>query len=209
MNHPSGPSIAELHVGDQPETWQEMGFNVEKNRCCIGTVDIVFVGDEPGIHSWVLRGSSSTDFGSIPTSVVEQPIPEHAAPHPNYSIGIDHLVLSVPVFHEGMAAVAATGVSMTDPQPFGVPDKPMLRSTTRMRDLELELIGPPVLDPSRRWDLWGLVITVDDIDATAALLGGLLRPIKAAVQPHRRIATVSKAAGSGVAIAFLSKKPGT
>ena len=35
-------------------------------------VDIVFVGDEPGIHSWVLRGSSSTDFGSIPTSVVEQ-----------------------------------------------------------------------------------------------------------------------------------------
>jgi len=47
------------------------------------------------------------------------------------------------------------------------------------------------------------VVTVDDIDATVALLGELLRPAKGAVQAGRRIATVDKSAGSGVAIAFL------
>ena len=47
------------------------------------------------------------------------------------------------------------------------------------------------------------MIAVEDIDVTAELLGGLLGRVKPAVQPRRRIATVSKSAGLGVAIAFL------
>ena len=58
----------------------------------------------------------------------------------------------------------------------------------------------------RNWDLWGLVIAVDDIDATSELLGDLLGQVKPAVQPHRRIATLKKEAELGVAIAFLGPK---
>ena len=203
MNPRSQPSIAELHVGDEPGIWEGLGFVVEHNRCRIGTVDIVFTPDEPGIHGWVLRHSSSTDFGPLPTSTVDTPIPDRAAPHPNRSIGFDHVVLSVPSFEEGMTAVAATGVLVPEPRPFGAPDKRMLRSAPVMGDLELELIGPESRDSTRPWHLWGLVVTVDDIDSTAALLGELLRPVKDAVQVGRRIVTVDKSAGSGVAIAFL------
>ena len=66
MNPRSQPSIAELHVGDEPGIWEGLGFVVEHNRCRIGTVDIVFTRDEPGIHGWVLRHSSSTDFAPYP-----------------------------------------------------------------------------------------------------------------------------------------------
>ena len=47
------------------------------------------------------------------------------------------------------------------------------------------------------------MIAVEDIDVTADLLGDLLGRVKPAIQPGRRIATVSKSAGLGVAIAFL------
>ena len=203
MNPRPRPSIAELHVGDEPGIWEGLGFGVEGNRCRIGTVDIIFIGDEPGIHGWVLRDSLSTDFGPLPTRSVDTPIPERAEPHPNRSIGFDHVVLSVPFFEEGMTAVAATGVSIPKPRPFGAPEKRMLRTAPEMGDLELELIGPESRDSTRPWDLWGLVVTVNDIDATVDLLGELLRPAKGAVQAGRRIATVDKSAGSGVAIAFL------
>ena len=75
-----------------------------------------------------------------------------------------------------------------------------------MGDIELELIGPESEDRSRNWELWGLVIAVDDIDETADFLGDLIGQVKSAVQPSRRIATVKKEAGLGVAVAFLGPR---
>jgi hypothetical protein len=52
---------------------------------------------------------------------------------------------------------------------------------------------------------WGLAMTVADIDACAALLGDRLGPVKDAVQPGRRIATLRhEACGLTVPIAFMS-----
>jgi hypothetical protein len=48
-------------------------------------------------------------------------------------------------------------------------------------------------------------MTVSDIDACAALLGDHLGPVKDAVQPGRRIATLRhEACGLTVPIAFMS-----
>jgi len=94
-------------------------------------------------------------------------------------------------------------VQVEQGRPFGSPEKAMLRSAPKMGEIELELIGPESEDRSRNWELWGLVIAVDDIDATSELLGDLLGRVKSAVQPHRRIATLKKEAELGVAVAFL------
>jgi hypothetical protein len=52
---------------------------------------------------------------------------------------------------------------------------------------------------------WGLVINVEDLDATVTRLGsdviGAARP---AVQPGRSIATVKDSAGLGMAVALMS-----
>ena len=197
------PSIAELHVGDDSEVWAHLGFNIEDNRCRIGTTDVVFREGQPGIHAWALRGAQPSNFGSLPTNYVESPIPGRALVHPNSSSGLHHVVLMVPEFEQGRSALTEAGVAVSPGKVFGSADKQLLRSAPMMGDFELELIGPEKEDGSRRWDLWGLVIAVEDIDVTAELLGGLLGRVKPAVQPRRRIATVSKSAGLGVAIAFL------
>ena len=197
------PSIAELHVGDDPIAWERVGFRVGNDRCLIGTTDVVFREGQPGIHSWALRDARPSEFGPIPTSFVESPTPSPAPAHPNRSIGFHHVVLMAPEFKRGRSALTDAGVVVPPGKAFGSTDKQLLRSAPQMGDIELELIGPGIEDRSRRWELWGLVIAVEDIDVTADLLGDLLGRIKPAVQPHRRIATLAKSAGLGVAIAFL------
>ncbi|MDP7068032.1 MAG: hypothetical protein QF637_10455 [Acidimicrobiales bacterium] len=197
------PSIAELHVSDDPIAWERVGFRVETDRCLVGTTGVVFRDGQPGIHSWALRDAQPSEFGPIPTSFVESPTPSPSPAHPNGSIGFHHVVLMVPEFERGRSALTDAGVIVSPGQAFGSSDKQLLRSAPQMGDIDLELIGPVKEDRSRRWELWGLVIAVEDIDGTADLLGDLLGRIKPAVQPRRRIATLARSAGLGVAIAFL------
>jgi hypothetical protein len=56
-------------------------------------------------------------------------------------------------------------------------------------------------EPAR---FYGIAFTVDDLDATAALLGDRLGRVKDAVQPGRRIATLRREAGAGIPLAFMS-----
>ena len=55
--------------------------------------------------------------------------------------------------------------------------------------------------------LWGLVLTVPDLDSLVAAADGAIGVPRDAVQPGRRIATVRGAAGLGVAVAFMSPEP--
>lgn len=82
---------------------------------------------------------------------------------------------------------------------------PMRQGFFKIGAVVLEVIGPA--EPSERDGparLWGLAWTSHDLDATAAHIGPRLHPAKDAVQEGRRIATLDKAAGSTVAMAFMS-----
>ena len=201
-----GPTIAELHVGDDPSAWERLGFCINENRSLIGRTEVVFSDGPKGIHSWVLRNSMPSQFGPIPTTFTENPVPNPSIAHPNGSIGFHHVVLMVPAFDIGKTALSNAGVQVEQGRPFGSTEKAMLRSAPKMGDIELELIGPESEDRSRHWQLWGLVIAVDDIDETADFLGDLIGQVKPAVQPSRRIATVKKEAELGVAVAFLGPR---
>ena len=73
-------------------------------------------------------------------------------------------------------------------------------------------LGPVILEVVARAgeagegpaSLWGFTVVVEDLDALAARLGDRLGPVKDAVQPGRRIATVRREAGLGVPLAFMS-----
>lgn len=53
--------------------------------------------------------------------------------------------------------------------------------------------------------LWGVVVIVDDLEAAVDAAGGLVGAPRDAVQPGRRIATVSRAAGLPLAVALMSR----
>ena len=72
-----------------------------------------------------------------------------------------------------------------------------------MGEVVLELIGPEQLDPLADWALWGLVMSVREVDTCAKLLGSAVGKVKTAVQKNKCITTVRKEAGSSVAMAFL------
>jgi hypothetical protein len=59
-------------------------------------------------------------------------------------------------------------------------------------------------DPDAPARLWGLALLAPDIDATARHAGDLLGEVRDAIQPGRRIATFTRDAGLGVAVAVLS-----
>jgi hypothetical protein len=51
---------------------------------------------------------------------------------------------------------------------------------------------------------WGLTFVASDLDGLADRLGALLRPIKDAIQPGRRIATLDRSAGLRTHVAFMT-----
>jgi hypothetical protein len=74
----------------------------------------------------------------------------------------------------------------------------------RLGEVILEVVGPKEPGPGLA-SLWGLTFTVDDLDATAALLGDRVGRVKDAVQPGRRITTLrGREIGISPAIAFMS-----
>ena len=80
----------------------------------------------------------------------------------------------------------------------------MTQAFFKLDDVVVEVVGAPTAAAPGQARFWGLTFTVADLDTTAELLGPSLRPIKAAVQPGRRIATLDKAFGSTVPMAFMS-----
>ncbi len=203
------PTLAEIHVGDVPEVWADLGFTVADARCRLGTIDVVLTGagtddQEPeGIHAWTWRDVDATDVGDITTTVTSDPPPPAAGPHPNRALGLFYVVLFGPSWDEAADAVRGLGLDPGMGEAMGSSERSPLRSLADAGDATIEVIGPPEHDPDRGWELWGTIIEVDDIDATAAELGDRLRPVKPAVQRGRRIATLDNAAGSSVAIAFM------
>lgn len=200
------PSLAEIHVADDPDLWTELGFHVQGNRCHLRGVDVVLTGagSGSGIHGWAWQGVDRPVVGDIPTFAADREHPGTNFPHPNQAAGLFYVVLFSPSWAEGADALAALGVDPGEARPMGPEGKQVLRSVAPAGDVSIEVIGPAEHDPERPWSLWGTIVEVADIDATAAHIGDRLRPIKPAMQEGRRIATLDKSAGSSVAIAFMS-----
>ena len=96
-----------------------------------------------------------------------------------------------------------------EPTPAGAPRQAFFR----LGDEILEVVQEPeaVVErdgrPDRPARLWGLALTVEDLDRAAEQMGPHLSDAKAAVQPGRRIATLRRSAGLGVPIALMTPAP--
>jgi hypothetical protein len=96
-----------------------------------------------------------------------------------------------------------------EPTPGGAPRQAFFR----MGEVILEVVQAPegtrmAEDRDGPARLWGISFLVEDLERTAAALGGLLGEPRGAVQPGRRIATLRKEAGLGPAVAFMTPDPG-
>jgi hypothetical protein len=202
----SPPTIAALDIVDPADAWDDLGFVVEDDSCWISGIRHRLGADGRGIVGWALRGLEVDDIDGLATTSSNEP-PAPTPDHPNGVIALDHLVVSTPAIERTTKAIEVAGLELRRVRDTDQYGPPFRQTFFKLGEVVLEVIGPvePRNDKPARF--FGLAFTVADLDATAAYFGDRLHPAKAAVQPGRRIATLDKAAGSAVAMAFMSPEP--
>ena len=200
--------VVEVQVGDAPVLWSSFGFDVQGDECRIGSVTVRLGAGGKGVTGWTLAGVKTTDLDGLRTTNDERRSTSSAGRHPNGVVGVDHVVAFSPDLDRTVAALERAGLDLRrireEPTPAGAPRQAFFR----LGDVILEVIQMPderIKDRDAPARLWGLALAVDDLDATAEALGDRLGEPRDAVQEGRRIATLSRDAGSGVPLAFMTR----
>ena len=206
------PTIEELKIADDPQSWAALGFDVVGDSCMIGSVSLRFLGAGAGhgIVGWVLREVVGTELDGLATTLVESAQPQPAGTHPNGVSSIDHVVVMSSDLARSVATLQAAGLDLRrireEPTPAGAPRQAFFRLGAEI----LEVVQEPqeILERAGGADrparFWGLALLVEDLEATCARMSPHVGEPRTAVQPGRRIATVRRSAGLSVPLALMS-----
>jgi hypothetical protein len=213
----ASPTIDELTLAGASVSWRAAGFDVERDAFRIGSVRIRLseANDGHGIIGCTMRDVEVEEPDGLAIRRSDAPTRENRSePHPNGAIALDHLVAFSPSLDRTIPALERAGLELRrlreEPTPAGAPRQAFFR----LAEVILEVIEAPPgsheeRNPEAASRFWGLAFSVTDLDVCADLLGDRLGKPRDAVQPGRRIATVRREAGLGVAVAFMSPDPRT
>jgi hypothetical protein len=194
--------LVELTVGGAPGAWERMGFALRDGAIPVGSTVLRPTGGGGGIQAWTLAGVDDVAFDGLATRVLPVPPPARPGPdHPNGALRLDHVVVRTPSLDRTVAALDDAGLELRRTRDAG---GGVRQGFVWVGDTILELVEAPGGDPSAPAAFWGLVVVVADIDAAAAVAGDALGAVRDAVQPGRRIATVTDAAGVELRLAFMT-----
>jgi hypothetical protein len=190
--------LVALDVADASEHWDALGFSVVDGCVALGGVTVRLDRDGEGIVGWALAGMPErVALDGLRTAVAASADTAAAAPHhPNGAISIDHVVVLTPDFDRTAAALDVAGMPLRRVRDAGG----FRQGFRRLGPAILELVEARSESHAR---FWGLVVVVADLDALAERLGGRLGPVKPALQPGRRIATLGPEAGLSTAVTFM------
>ncbi|HEX8744716.1 MAG TPA: VOC family protein [Thermoleophilaceae bacterium] len=209
---PSGLTIESIAVADRPEDWAAAGFAVDGARCRVGTIDVELAGPDAGrgLLAMSVRGLARPRPDGLPFEAAAPAEPPRAAgPHPNGATRIDHVVAFTPDRGRTVAALEEAGLELRRLRDEPTPAGGGWQAFFRLGEAILEVVeNPRAKSPGDPALLWGLAFLVEDLDATARLLGDRLGEPRPAVQPGRRIATLRRDAGLSFGCAFMTPGPG-
>lgn len=209
-------TIEQLTVADEPATWAALGFAVDGDRCRLGDVTVRLAGRDAGrgLVAWTLRGLPGSGDGALDglatTRAAGAPAGEAPPPHPNGVEAIDHVVVISPQLDRTIATLEAAGLDLRrireQPTPAGAPRQAFFRLGAEIVEVVQEPadVSARLGGPERPAFFWGLALRCADLDATAAALGDRSSPVRDAVQPGRRIASLRRDAGLALPVALMS-----
>jgi hypothetical protein len=211
---PEPVTIDELVLADEPERWAALGFTVVDGRCQLGRVYLRLAGSAAGrgLVGWSLRAIVGTELDGLPTTRSDSPPHAPAPAHPNGVLAIDHLVVMSAALDRTVAALQDAGLDLRrvreQPTPAGAPRQAFFRLGAEI----LEVVQEPTAVVERAGGqerparMWGLALSVADLDRAAQALGENVGSVRDAVQPGRRIATLRRSAGLAVPVALMSAR---
>jgi hypothetical protein len=171
-------------LGDPPEAWERLGFTVEDGVIALGAERLHLSGRGGGILEVTAPGVTADPDG-LPLR--EAPAePAAGAAHPNGAFAVDHVVVLTGSLARTVGALQDAGLDLRRELPG--------MAFLRLGSYILEVVERGG-DPPR---FWGLVVVVPDPGNVPGA-----GPVKDAVQPGRRIATVG---GLGTELAVMSRR---
>jgi len=206
------PTIDELTIADEPQSWAALGFTVEDGACAVGSVSLRLAGAGAGngIVGWSLRGVDGGELDGLPTSASEREQRSAPPAHANGVVAIDHVVVMSPALMRSVEVLQQAGLDLRrirdEPTAAGAPRQAFFRLGAEILEVvqEPEDIVARAGGPDRPAHFWGLAMLVEDIDAAVAHMAPHAGEPRAAVQPGRRIATIRRSAGLAVPLALMS-----
>jgi hypothetical protein len=198
------PELVALDVAADPDAWRALGFTVDEDGvCAVDGVAIRLGCEGRRISGWAVAGvPGDVEVDGLPT--VPAPPPAVPASHPNGTVALDHLVVMSPDPDRTIEALGVHGIEPRRQRHTDQYGPPFTQTFFRLGRPILELIGPESPAGPEPARFYGVAFTVEDLDATSALLGDRLGRVKDAVQPGRRIATLRREASAGIPLAFMS-----
>jgi hypothetical protein len=207
-------TIDELAVGDAPEAWEAIGFEVDGDVCVLGDLRFRLARSDVGrgLIGWSLRGIGAAELDGLPTTPSDRPPPSEQPAHPNGIVGLDHVVAFTPALERTVTALDAAGLDLRrireEPTPAGAPRQAFFRLGATI--LEVVQEPPEAVERAGGPDgpafFWGLAFVAPDLEATVARLGDRVSEIRPAVQPGRRIATLRRTARLTVPVALMTPR---
>lgn len=196
------PTLRGLSIADPPSAWAALDFDTTDGVVVLDGIRLHLGAEGRGITGWAVDGLATGGSVDGLANCVLDPTAPVAGSHPNGVAGVDHVVVVSHDFDRTAAALEAAGMPLRRVRDAGG----FRQGFRRLGPTILELVEAREMKPgSARF--WGLTMIASDLDALAARLGERLRPIKDAVQPGRRIATLDRSAGLSPAVAFISSEP--
>lgn len=187
-----------LHLAESEAVLTEIGFGESRT---IGSTRIQAVGDGNGVVGMSLNGIDELDGLPLLPAGAAAGVP---GVHANGVVAIDHVVVMTPNPDRTQRAFEAQGLEARKVRRFETSDGPRRQTFFWMGDAICEVVGPDDGEGGGAARLWGLALTVSDIEATAAWLGEQAGPVKDAVQPGRRVTTLRSEAAT-TPILFISE----
>lgn len=208
----SAPTLAALTLAADAEPWRAAGFAVADDAVTAGTVRIELAGQAAGrrIVSWALHGLRSTELDGLPTSMAGgAPAADRAPAHPCGAVRLDHVVAFSPDLGRTVSVLEAAGLDLRRVREGPTAGGALRQAFFRVGAEILEVVEhppgtPAAADIGAPARFWGLAFLVEDLDASARVLGPVLGEVRDAIQPGRRIATVRREAGLGLPVALIS-----
>jgi hypothetical protein len=198
-----------IAVAGDAAPWLRLGLRcagVDEDGCqqipLFGTGIEIDTTARSGVRRLVMSGIDPqlTQVDGI-TVEVRPAQPPLFADHPLSARSIDHVVIATDSLARTSAAIAdATGAEVRR-----IRESAEIRQGFhRLGGLIVEVVERAGLPPGPA-SIWGLALVVDDLDAACARLGAdSIDEPRDAVQPGRRIATLSPAAGVGIPVALMT-----
>ncbi|MGA0153258.1 MAG: VOC family protein [Ilumatobacteraceae bacterium] len=200
--------LTELFLDVPVAPWRDLGFvtapHSDHHHTVIAGVRFVFSGTRSrGLTGWGFDSiaDSVESIDGIPTSIAVAPTEKFD--HGLDVTSIDHVVVMTPSLDRTCGAIETSlGLPLKRIREVG---GGVRQGFHRAGSVILEVVERPDISADEPASLWGVVFVVNDLDALAGHVGaGALGPVKDAVQPGRKIATVTASAGLGVPVAFMT-----